>query len=410
MEVRAAIEGLVEGGSRRAGSDAERRAAGQVEGRLAEMGREVEVESIHIYPRWAVVHLIHAFVAVIGSLISVAIPAVGFGLVLLATLSAFGDASGLFRPLRRLTGRRASQNVFSPESDDHDGTIVLVAHLDTARGGMVFSRGVQERLATLGSRIKRPIGPFVPFMATLLFLLVCTFIRVLGQKGNVLTAVQLLPTVALIVAIVALLDAAASDPVPGANDNASGVATVLGLAERFGGQLDHFAVWVLITGGQESFGLGMKAFLKSHKADLDKERTVFINVDEVGAGTVRYGQREGLILPGKSHPQLFEIAEQIAEDDGEDGSFGAKPLILRTPTDASIARAAGFPAITVACRNAVGYVPHHHQASDTLDNIDDQSLERASGFTAELIQRLDAEVGPDLDAKQTLLAEDDADA
>ena len=211
-------------------------------------------------------------------------------------------------------------------------------------------------------------------------------------------------------AIVALLDAAASDPVPGANDNASGVATVLGLAERFGGQLDHFAVWVLITGGQESFGLGMKAFLKRHKADLDKERTVFINVDEVGAGTVRYGQREGLILPGKSHPQLFEIAEQIAEDDGEDGSFGAKPLILRTPTDASIARAAGFPAITVACRNAVGYVPHHHQASDTLDNIDDQSLERASGFTAELIQRLDAEVGPDLDAKQTLLAEDDADA
>ncbi len=118
---------------------------------------------------------------------------------------------------------------------------------------------------------------------------------------------------------------------------------MLGLAERFGGQLEHFAVWVLITGGQESFGLGMKAFLKKHKADLDKERTVFINVDEVGAGTVRYGQREGVLLPGKSHPQLFQIAEQIAEDDGEDGDFGAKPLIMRTPTDGSIARSAGYP-------------------------------------------------------------------
>lgn len=371
------------------------------------MGREVEVESINIYPRWATVHLIHAFVAVIGSLISVAIPTLGCGLVLLATLSAFGDASGLFRPLRRLTGRRASQNVFSPEGEDSDGQIVLVAHLDTARGGMIFSRGVQERLATLGSRIKRPIGPFIPFMAMLLVLLVCTFVRLFAE-GTVLTAVQLLPTVALIVAIVALLDAAASNPVPGANDNGSGVATVLGLAERFGGQLDHFAVWVLITGGQESFGLGMKAFLKQHKADLDKERTVFINVDEVGSGTVRYGQREGLILPGKSHPQLFQVAEQIAEDDGEDGSFSAKPLTLRTPTDASIARSAGYPAITIACRNAIGYVPHHHQASDTLENIDDQALERASGFAAEMIQRLDAEIGPDLQREETLLAEDDA--
>lgn len=411
MDVRAEIEGLVEdGGGRTAGSDAERRAAGRIEERLGEMGREVEVESIDIYPRWTLVHLIHAVLAVAGSLVSVAVPLAGFGLVLIATLSAFGDATGLFRPLRRLTGRRASQNVFSPESDDPDGRIVIVAHLDSARGGMLFARGLQERLAVLGQRIKRPIGPFVPFMGSLVLLLLCCLVRVVGQKGNALTAVQLLPTIVLIVAIVALIDAAVADPVPGANDNASGVATVLRLAERFGGQLDHFAVCVLITGGQEAFGLGMKAFLKKHRGDLDKERTVFVNVDEVGAGTVRFGEREGMLLPGKSHPQLFQIAEQIAEDDGEEGSFGAKPLILRTPTDASIARSAGFPAITIACRNAVGYVPTHHGPADVADQLDDDSLERAFGFTSELIQRLDAEVGPELGAKQTLLAEDDADA
>jgi hypothetical protein len=83
---------------------------------------------------------------------------------------------------------------------------------------------------------------------------------------------------------------------------------------------------------------------------------------------------------------------------------------MRTATDASIVRSAGFPAITIACRNTVGYVPHHHQAGDTIDNIDDEALERANGFTAELIQRLDAEIGPDLAREETLLAEDDADA
>lgn len=410
MDVRAEIEGLVGDGGRRAGSDAERRAAGRVQERLTEMGREVEVESIEIYPRWAIVHLLHALLAVAGSLVSVGLPSIGFALVLVATLSAFGDASGLFRPLRRLTGRRASQNVFSPEGEERDGQVVLVAHVDTSRGGALFGRGVQERLAVLGGRIKRPIGPFVPFMAALLMLLLCSFARVLGQQGNVLTAVQFIPTIVLIVAVVALIDVALSDTVPGANDNASGVATVLRLAERVGGRLGHFAVWVLITGGQESFGLGMKAFLKSHKRDLDKERTVFINLDEVGAGTVRFGQREGLLLPGKSHPQLFEISKQIAEDDGEDGTFSANPLTLRTPTDASIARSAGYPAITITCRNAVGYVPRHHQPSDIPDNIDGDSLERAYGFTAELIERLDAEIGPDLSRTETLLAEDASEA
>lgn len=104
MDVHAEIEGLVEDGGRRAGSDAERRAAGRVQERLTEMGREVEVESIEIHPRWAVVHLLHAVLAVAGSLVSVGFPIIGFALVLVATLSAFGDASGLFRPLRRLTG------------------------------------------------------------------------------------------------------------------------------------------------------------------------------------------------------------------------------------------------------------------------------------------------------------------
>lgn len=407
MDVRAAIEELVEDGGRLAGSDAERRAAVRVEERLEELGREVEVESIEIHPRWAIAHLLHALVAIAGSLVSVGSPVIGLALVLVATLSAFGDATGLFRPLRRLTGRRVSQNVFSPEGEGRTGQIVLVAHVDTSRAGVVFGRGLQERLAVLGDPLKRPIAPFTPFMAALLALGLCTFVRVLGLQGNALTVVQLLPTIGLIVAVVALLDVALSDPVPGANDNASGVATVLRLAERFGDRLDHFAIWVLITGGQEPFGLGMKAFLKKHQADLNRERTVFINIDEVGAGTVRFGRREGLLLAARSHPQLLEIAEQIAEDD-EDGAFSAKPLALRTPSDASVARSAAYPAITIACRNAVGFVPHHHQASDTPDNLDGGSLERAYGFTAELIQRLDAEIGPDLSREETLLAEDDA--
>lgn len=407
MDPLAAIEALAE--PRPAGSDAERRAAGQVAERLRELGREVAVEPIDVYPRWAMVHAIHALLAVAGSLVSVAQPIVGLALVALAALSAFGDAAGLLGPLRRLTGRRASQNVVSLGGEERAGQIVLLAHVDSARGGAIFSTGLQRRLAVLGARMRRPIGPFVVFMAALVALVLCCVVRVLGQEGDVLTAVQLIPTIVLIASVAVLIDVGVSETVPGANDNASGIAAVLRLAESLDGGLRYFGLGVVITGGQESFGLGMKAFLKRHKGDLHRESTVFVNVDEVGAGTVRYGQREGALLAGRTHPHLFEIAEQIAEDDVED-AFSARPLRMRTPTDASVARLAGYPAITVACRDALGLAPRHHQMSDTVDHIDSEALERAHGFTAELIRRVDAEAGPALARAPAVLAERGSDA
>ncbi len=154
----------------------------------------------------------------------------------------------------------------------------------------------------------------------------------------------------------------------------------------------------------------MKAFLKRHKGELDKARTVFINIDEVGAGTVRFGRREGMLLPGQVAPAAVRDREADRRGRWRGRLLFGQAADVLTPTDASIARTAGYPAMTIACRNAVDYAPRHHQPSDIPENIEDDALERAYGFTAELIHRLDAEIGPDLSRRGTVLAEADSEA
>ena len=71
-------------------------------------------------------------------------------------------------------------------------------------------------------------------------------------------------------------------------------------------------------------------------------------------------------------------------------------LVLRTLTDGYSMRSAGFPAVSIVCLNAMDYVPTFHQHDDVPENVDPEALERAFGFCCELIEAIDARVGPDL--------------
>jgi Peptidase family M28 len=416
MNAREEIEALAEFDGRGPGTDAERRAAGHLAERLHELGRDADTEAIEVYPSWPLTYAIHVALAVIGSVISVTVPVLGALLVLIAVVLTFLDAIGLALTTRRLLGRRSSQNVISLEGGDKAGDLYLVAHYDAGRGGLLFNSTLQERRAALGKLLRRDIGPLQPLFWAMVALLVCVLIRLPGIDNKILTFVQFAFTVVLILALPLLLDTALARPTPGANDNASGVATALRLAERFGGKLEHLDLNLLLTGSQEAMSLGMRAFMKKRKGKLDTARTIFLNLDEVGRGTVRFTTREGLLLPLKSHDQLVSICEEIAEDaagdedeDEDDDTPVIRPMVARTTSDGYAARSAGLPAITITCKGRLDYTPGHHQPSDLPERIDDEALERAYEFTAELIERLDQTVGPDLDrpAEETVLKEDD---
>lgn len=378
MDALREIEELVAFEARGAGTDSERRAAEHLRGRLEELGREAEVEPISVHPNWALTHAVHALLAILGSVLSVDAPIAGAAILLLVAVSTFGDLTGTFVLLRRLTGRRASQNVFSPEDGDKPGTLVLVAHYDAGRGGAVLTPRAIERRAVLGKVIRRPIGIFEPFFWSIVIVLACAVVRLFDIDALALTIVQFIPTVVLIVSVPLLMDIALSGFTRAENDDASGVATVLRLADRYGGTLEHFDVWVLFTGAGKSLMLGMREWLRRHRGELDQSTAVFLDIGPVGHGTPRYTRKEGFVVAAAYHPALLELCEEIEH---------GRPVVSRGVTDAHLARLRGYPAASISCLNAMDY---------SLDRVEEEALEQGHDFCSELIELIDERVGPDL--------------
>lgn len=400
MEALRDIERLVGFEGRAAGTDAERRAAGHLAARLRELGRNAEVEPIAVYPNWALTHLVHALIAVAGSVASVGEPLAGVLLVAFAALSTLGDMTGTLFLVRRLTGRRASQNVTSREDGGKSGVVVLVAHYDAARGGSLFGARAAERRAVLAQRLRVPIGLGGGFLLAIVAILLCAVLRTLGVESLLVSTVQFVPTVLLILGVPLLAELQLSRPVPGAADNGSGVATALRLAERHGGDLEYLDLWILFTGAEESMSLGMREWLREHRSELARDRTVFLNLDKVGRGTIRYASREGPVLAARHDRMLVELCAEIAAED-TGGRYGARPHVARSTSDALSARSRGYRAITISCLNALDYQPDHHQATDTPERVDVDALERALAFSSALLERLDERLGPELERSAT---------
>jgi hypothetical protein len=380
LDTLAELEAVLELGRRAPGSDAERRCAVHLQGRLAALGRSAELESFSCYPAWPLGYAALAAVAVAGSLLSVGSPAPGAALALAAALLTFLDGALLVPTVRRLLGRRASQNVVSWGDLDRSGVLVLVAHSDAGRGGLVHSSPVARLRAKLGALLRRPVGGLQLLFVAQLAVLACAVLRLAGIEGTALTVVQFVPTLALIVAVALLVDVALGGTRAGENDNASGAVLALRLAERL--QPSHFGLHVLLPGSQTAGAAGMRDFLRRHADRLPRDRTVVLNLDTVGAGDVRYTRREGALAGAKSHAQLTALADQIAED-----GFDAAPVSTRRTSDAAAASASGLPAITITCQERFDYAS---------GRVEERALTQTEAFCVELVERLDAEVGPRL--------------
>ena len=358
------VDRLVGFTSRAGGTDAERRAARYLAARLEELGRDAHIEPIRVWPAFAPALLLIAIAGVTGSVLTVSAHLAGFLVVLLAAITAFGELSGSFFLARLPFGSRASQNVSSHENTDKPGRILLVAAYDAPRDAALFREQLRR-------------WPTV-FFWSLMVILACATVRLVGIGPSWLTVIQFIPTVVLIAAIPLFAEAAIADVSAGANWNASGVATVLDLAARHGGRLEHFDLSVLLVGAGHPLPLGMRAWLRRHRDDLDAETTAVVCIESAGYGTPHYATKEGLVFPARLHPALNAIAADIE---------GARPFIARSATAAYAARGARLPAIRISGLGVREYAP---------DTVDEEALARTLDFTSELLERIDEQIGDQL--------------
>lgn len=379
------------------GSDAERRAANHLRAALERRGRRAELEPTWVQPQWALVGLIHLLIAAIGSIIAGFAPAVSFALCLLAATSFYLDLGGRLYLLRRLPFRRASQNVVSASPAlEAAERVILCANYDAPRTGAAYNAAPMRLLKRAAERFPVTSSPPRIIFWSMALLLPVLGARMAGLDAAWVPLLQLPQTLVLIVGAFAYGEIALSPPSPGANDNAAGVAALLGVVE----QLDddppaNLGVDAALIGGGETTMQGMRSYVRGRRKELDRNRTWFIALDEVGRGEVRWLSSEGSAVSMPMSPELIDLCEALALAGEEgDAGYGAAAMRHGYATAAAVARANRYEAIALTCREPGRALPlDHHSPRDLPERIDPAAVERSIQFAVALVRLLDREVG-----------------
>lgn len=384
------VEWICSFAERKPGTDAERRLGEALAGRLRAGGRSAAVESTYVHPQWPAVHLLHCVLAIAGSLLATVAPVVGFGLLLVAASSLYLDLAGRWYLLRRLFFRRVSQNVVSPPlAAEPEDRVLICAHYDAPLTGAAYKPWAIAGLVRLLRLWPLATSPQSILFWSMALLVPLLGLRMAGIEGNWLSLLQLPGTVILIVSAFLLGEIGLSPPSPGANDNASGVASALRMAERLNAEPpEALNVHVLLCGAGETTREGPRAFLRRHRKELGEGRTWLIDLDSTGSGAPRYVTREIPVLSETLDPTLGDMCEALS-----DGSPDRRHLDPGPAGIASLAALYGHAAVALTAREGEEMLPaRHHSPADEPTALDGASVEAVAELGVELVRLLDREL------------------
>jgi hypothetical protein len=297
----------------------------------------------------------------------------------LGTSAIVDELGGHLRLLRRAGARRRTHNVVVELGNPQSArTVVFVSHHDAARpwpaafGALVSAPPLR---VVRGRRL--PVARTLAYAPLTVLLGVAAEAPALRRTGMTLCA--------LIVALFG--DIARRRPVPGANDNGSGVATVLGLAcDVAASRPAALRVLLVSTGSEETMLEGMEAFLRRHRHELAPERTLVVCLDMVGWDRLIVRESEGVLRRYPSRSQDVELLLQAGRAAGVDVTVAPPGP---APTDGLAARWAGLPTILLSSVAADGGYPHYHRPTDTPENVNLDTVLAARRVCAELVGLLD---------------------
>jgi hypothetical protein len=289
-----------------------------------------------------------------------------------ATLAGIVDeAQNGPRVLRRVVRRRRTTvNVIARAGGAQTeacGTLVVLAHHDAPQTGIVFDQTLQRRLHELApqllARAKKPPPQWWIGLAGPLF----TISGALVSRRRRRLAGAGLALGALGTALVA--DVWRNQTVPGANDNLSGVAALVALAELLRERpVPGMRVLLVSCGAEETLQDGVRAFLARHRHELEPQRTWFVNLDTVGSPHLIMLEGEGPVwmedYTGPWLRDLLAARAQLLDIDLERG-FRA-----RASTDSIIPSRAGYPIATLVSMTDWRSPANYHLPSDVPANLD----------------------------------------
>ena len=283
--------------------------------------------------------------------------------------------------------KKKTVNVVAEAGDPQgDRTLVVLAHHDAAQTGLIFdqtwARSLYERNPERMSRSKFQIPQWWLGVAPPLMTILAAITRrsSLARKSFLLSSVG--------AAIMA--DIARSPVVPGANDNLSAVASLVGLAEALKKNPPAGVRVLLVScGAEESFQEGIRGFMGRHSPELPPNKVSFLNLDTVGSPQLVLLEGEGPVwMEDYTQPSFRDLVARCARDAGVDIERGIR---ARASTDGIIPSRGGYPTATI-----ISFMPwrmpgNYHQMSDVPENLDFNSVADAVKLAYTLAAALPAQ-------------------
>jgi hypothetical protein len=294
------------------------------------------------------------------------------------------------RLVRWLRGMRApsarSYNLigYAPQPKGAEATLILCAHIDSAWA----SRVGREWVANLRVALREMWLPSVVALGLL------AIVKIAGDHlawyplqqpwwlFDPLVVVYAMTFGTLQLAITLL--GWSKEVSPGAHDNASGVATVLTLAEHFAQQPpQRLALQYVLFTAEEGGLLGSKAFVK--QTPLDERDTYVLNFDMVGSGQRLYYVRGADLFPPRfTDKRLNALLKEIVPD------IKSRWYWYGGGSDFHSFLAKGIPATSLQTRGNRRAGSVYHTTGDTIEVIEPDTLERVVNTAVQVIRRLDA--------------------
>ncbi|MBA3300458.1 MAG: M28 family peptidase [Thermoleophilaceae bacterium] len=367
---------------RTSASQGEHRAAALIAGELETAGaRDVRIEEADVLGNyWWPIGLMTGAAALVGALRS-RLPATVIGL--LAAIGVADDVRHDNRWFRHmLPGRRPSWNVVAEIGPpDAARTVLVISHHDSAHTGLVFDprlpRAIARRFPAFWEKQKTTPGVMWGAFWGPLFVAVGALLQMprLRRAGVFLSAGF----------TAAMADIGARATVPGANDNATGCAALLGLAHALvaADPPPDTRVVLLSTGSEESNSEGMQGFAKRHFASLPTDSTRVIAIDTIGSPTLLALEGEGMLGIWEYPKDLLAELHAHAERLGIDVSKG---LRFRNATDGVIALKAGYSTVSIGSADEFRIPTHYHWPSDTPANVDYGTVVDGARLTEALVR------------------------
>ena len=374
-------------------SEGEREAAGILRDMLADRGCDAVVEEEPAYRSYAWP------IGVLCALSAAAALAAGRGHrvvgALGAAVAAYGiadDVTGSRMLCRRTTMRPGVATNVVADTGDPDGsrTLVVLAHHDAAPSGVVFDQRLSRWVAgkrpdlieamTSNPPLWWPVvaGPALVSLGSLF-----------GSSG-----LRRAGLVASLGSLAAMVDIGRRPAVPGANDNLSGVAVLVALAEAFRARpVPGLRVRLVSAGAEEALQEGIRGWAGRHLPALPRDRTWFVNVDTVGSGRLVLLEGEGPLRMRDYDAGFKDLVARCAEAEHVSVLRG---LRSQNSTDSAVPNRYGYPVATLVSVDRQKLIPHYHLESDTPEHVDLECVANAVRVVESVARTLASSAPDDL--------------